>query len=187
MSAADLVIRNARVRGQSGLVDIEVAKTRITAVGAHLPGGVAAELDAAGGLVSPGFANLHLHADKALLGERMRPNVSGTRPQAIEITNDFKRTYDPEEVAKRAGRVLEEGVQNGTTFFRLFADVGTIGGLRAAQGLLRAREQFRDLCRIQVVAFPQEGILRDPGAADLLDAAIIPSPIVAGACHAAYV
>src|SRR5215472_2932490 len=172
MSAADLVIRNARVRGRSGLVDIGVAKTRITAVGARLPGGAAAELDAAGGLVSPGFANLHLHADKALLGELMRPNVSGTLPEAIEMTNDFKRTYDPEEVARRAWRVLDECVENGTTFFRLFADVGTIGGLRAAQGLLRAREQFRDLCRIQVVAFPQEGILRDPGAADLLDAAI---------------
>src|SRR5215467_2622955 len=172
MSAADLVIRNARVRGQSGLVDIGVAKTRITAVGARLPGGAAAELDAAGGLVSPGFANLHLHADKALLGEFMRPNVTGTLPEAIEITNDFKRSYDPEEVARRAARVLEVGVQNGTTFFRLFADVGTIGGLRAARGLLLARERFRDLCRIQVVAFPQEGLLRDPGAAALLDEAL---------------
>src|SRR6185369_11844693 len=93
-----------------------------------------------------GFVNLHLHADKALLGEVMRPNVSGTLPEAIEITNDFKRAYDPEEVARRAGRVLEAGVQHGTTFFRLFADVGTIGGLRAAQGLLLARERFRDLC-----------------------------------------
>src|SRR5215831_2675195 len=172
MSAADLVIRNARVRGRSGLVDIGVAKTRITAVGARLPGGAAAELDAAGCLVAPGFVNLHLHADKALLGEVMRPNLSGTLPEAIEITNDFKRAYDPEEVARRATRVLETGVQNGTTFFRLFADVGTIGGLRAAQGLLLARERFRDLCQIQVVAFPQEGILRDRGAAELLDEAI---------------
>lgn len=69
-------------------------------------------------------------------------------------------------------RVLEAGVQNGTTFFRLFADVGTIGGLRAAQGLLLARERFASLCQIQVVAFLQEGILRDPGAAELLDEAI---------------
>jgi cytosine deaminase len=93
-------------------------------------------------------------------------------PEAIEITNDFKREYDPEEVAARAGRVIEDGVKNGTTFFRLFSDVGTIGGLRAARGLLRAREKYRELCRIQVVAFPQEGISRDPGAAELLDEAI---------------
>jgi cytosine deaminase len=168
----DLVIRKARVRSEKHLVDIGVTKDRIETVGLDLAGTAREEIDAAGCLVTPGFVNLHLHADKSLLGEVMRPNLSGTLPEAIEITNDFKRAYDPEEVARRAGRVLEAGVQNGTTFFRLFADVGTIGGLRAAQGLLLARERFRDLCQIQVVAFPQEGILRDPGAAELLEEAI---------------
>ena len=152
---------------------------RIEAVGPELAA-AAREIDAAGCLVSPGFVNLHLHADKSLLGEVMRPNLTGTLPEAIEITNEFKRGYDPEEVAARAGRVLEAGVQNGTTFFRLFADVGTIGGLRAAQGLLLARERFGDLCRIQVVAFPQEGILRDPGAAELLDEALVQGCDVVG-------
>ena len=61
---------------------------------------------------------------------------------------------------------------NGTTFFRLFCDVGTIGGLRAARGLLLAREKMKKYCRIQVVAFPQEGIVRDPGAAELMEEAI---------------
>jgi cytosine/creatinine deaminase len=168
----DLAIRNAGLRGRGDLVDIAVTGGRIEAVGPRLAGTASLEIDAGGDLVTPGFVNLHLHADKSLLGEVMRPNVSGTLPEAIEITNDFKRRYDPDEVAARAGRVLEAGVQNGTTFFRLFADVGTIGGLRAAQGLLRARERFRDLCRIQIVAFPQEGLLRDPGADDLLEAAI---------------
>ena len=60
------------------------------------------EIDAAGSLVLPGLFNLHFHADKCLLGEVMRPNVSGTLPEAIEITNDFKRKYDPKEVAERA-------------------------------------------------------------------------------------
>jgi cytosine/creatinine deaminase len=54
----------------------------------------------------------------------------------------------------------------------LFSDVGTIGGLRAARGLLLAREKYKGYCDIQVVAFPQEGIARDPGAAELLDEAI---------------
>jgi cytosine deaminase len=172
MPAMDLVIRNARVRGENDVVDIGIAEARIAVVGPRLAAMAGEEIDAAGGLVSPGFVNLHLHADKSLLGEVMRPNVSGTLPEAIEITNEFKRTYDPDEVARRAGRVLEAGVQNGTTFSRLFADVGTIGGLRAARGLLLARERVRDLCRIQVVAFPQEGLLRDPGAAELLEEAI---------------
>lgn len=168
----DVVVRNASLRGQRDTVDIVIAKDRIASVQPKADGKGRTEIDAAGSLVLPGLFNLHLHADKSLLGEVMRPNISGTLPEAIEITNDFKRKYDPEEVAARAVRVLEAGVKNGTTFFRLFADVGTIGGLRAAQGLLLAREKLGRYCDVQVVAFPQEGIARDPGAAELLDEAM---------------
>ena len=168
----DLVVRNARLRGQDQLVDIAIERGRIKAVGHDLGATAHATIDAAEDLVIPGFVNLHLHADKSLLGEVMRPNVSGTLPEAIEITNEFKRKYDPQEVAQRAGRVIETGIRNGTTFFRLFADVGTIGGLRAARGLLLVREKYKNLCDIEVVAFPQEGIARDPGAAELLDEAL---------------
>jgi cytosine/creatinine deaminase len=168
----NLVIRNARVRGQEQLVDIALDGDKISAVTPNLPARGQKEIDAAGSLVLPGLFNFHYHADKCLLGEIMRPNVSGTLPEAIEITNEFKRKYDPAEVAGRAVRTIEQGVKNGTTFFRLFCDVGTIGGLAAARGLLLAREKTRQYCRIQVVAFPQEGIVRDPGAAELMEEAI---------------
>jgi cytosine deaminase len=149
-----LIIRHARVRNQKETVDIAIEGEKISAVAVNLPSSAPNEIDAGGNLVLPGLFNLHYHADKCLLGEIMRPNVSGTLPEAIEITNDFKRSYDPVEVAARAVRTLEQGVKNGTTFFRLFCDVGTIGGLRAARGLLLAREKMKDYCRIQVVAFP---------------------------------
>ncbi len=168
----NLVIRNARIRGQERLVDIGIEGEKIRNVGEKLAGKGRQELDAAGSLVLPGLFNLHFHSDKCLLGEVMRPNVSGTLPEAIEITNDFKRKYDPKEVAARTLRTLETGVKNGTAYFRLFADVGTIGGLEGARGLLLAREQFQRYAQIQVAAFPQEGIVRDPGAAELMDAAI---------------
>jgi len=168
----DLIIRNARIRGREPLVDIAVDGERIAAVEPNVAAGAAREIDASASLVLPGLFNLHFHADKCLLGEIMRPNVSGTLPEAIEITNDFKRNYDPAEVAERAVRAVRVGVMNGTTFFRLFADVGTIGGLRAARGLLLAREKMKQYCTIQVVAFPQEGIVRDPGAAELMEEAI---------------
>ena len=160
------------VRDQKQPVDIAIEGEKISAVGPKLPGKGQKEIDAAGSLVLPGFLNLHYHADKCLLGEIMRPNVSGTLPEAIEITNDHKRNYDPAEVASRAVRTIETGVKNGTTFFRLFCDVGTIGGLKAARGLLLAREKMKNYATIQVVAFPQEGIVRDPGAAELMDEAI---------------
>src|SRR3954447_8877475 len=168
----DMVVRHAVVRGHKGMTDIVIEKDRIARVEAKVAGKGGREIDAAGSLVLPGLFNLHLHADKALLGEVMRPNLSGTLPEAIEITNEFKRKYDPQEVAQRAGRVLETGIRNGTTFCRLFADVGTIGGLRAARGLLLVREKYKDFCDVQVVAFPQEGIVRDPGAAELLAEAL---------------
>jgi cytosine/creatinine deaminase len=168
----ELVIRNAKLRNQTDLVDIAIDEGLISSVQPKATAKGKTEIDAGGSLVLPGMFNLHFHADKSLLGEVMRPNVSGTLPEAIEITNEFKRKYDPKEVAARAMRVLEAGVKNGTTFFRLFADVGTIGGLQAARGLLLAREQFGKYCDIQVVAFPQEGIARDLGAAELLDEAM---------------
>ena len=168
----NFVIRNARVRGQKQSVDIAIDGKKISAVGPKLPAHGQKEIDARGNLVLSGLFNLHYHADKCLLGEIMRPNVSGTLPEAIEITNDFKRKYDPAEVAGRAVSTIKQGVINGTTFFRLFCDVGTIGGLRAARGLLLARDQMKEYCRIQVVAFPQEGIARDPGAAELMEEAI---------------
>jgi cytosine/creatinine deaminase len=168
----NLLIRNARVRGNASLVAIAVENERIAAVGENLAIAARRELDAAGSLVLPGFFNLHFHADKCLLGEIMRPNLSGTLPEAIEITNEFKHRYDPSEVATRAIRAIKTGVMNGTTFFRLFADVGTIGGLQAARGLLLVREKMASYCQIEVVAFPQEGILRDLGAAELMEEAI---------------
>jgi cytosine deaminase len=167
-----LVIRNARIRTEQRTVDIFIEGGRIKAIAPQLGETGSPEIDAKSSLVLPGLFNMHFHADKCLLGEVMRPNISGTLPEAIEITNDFKRKYDPEEVAARAIRAIEAGVKNGTTFFRLFADVGTIGGLRAARGLMLARERMRPYCDLQVVAFPQEGIVRDPGAAELLEEAI---------------
>jgi len=168
----DIIIRNATLRERKGPVDIAMEKDKIAAVQPKIAEKGRREIDAAGSLVLPGLFNLHFHADKCLLGEIMRPNVSGTLPEAIEITNEFKRSYDPEEVASRAIRALQAGVKNGTSFFRLFADVGTIGGLRAARGLLLAREKMQRYCDIQVVAFPQEGIVRDPGAAKLMEEAM---------------
>ena len=99
-TANNLVVRNARLRGQDQLVDIGIDNGKITAVGPKLAGKGQQELDAAGSLLLPGLLNLHLHCGQVLLGEVMRPNVSGTLPEAIEITNDFKRHYDPAEVAR---------------------------------------------------------------------------------------
>lgn len=162
-----LTIRRARLRGREGLFDILVEGGRIAAIEPMLPPGEET-IDAAGGLVTATFVNPHIHLDKAMLGEVMRPNVSQTLEEAIRITWDHKRRYTPEEIVARAGRVLEEGVTYGTTVFRAFADVDSVGGLVPVEGILALRGRYAHLARVQVVAFPQEGIVRDPGTDRLL-------------------
>ena len=114
----DMIVRHAVVRGHQGVVDIVIEKDHIASVQPKAPDKGRREIDAAGSLVLPGLFNLHFHADKCLLGEIMRPNLSGTLPEAIEITNDFKRKYDPAEVAERTLRVLETGGEERHNLFQ---------------------------------------------------------------------
>lgn len=167
-----LALRNGCVQGRDDPVDVVIDGEHISAVGPEVGAGADEAIDVTGYTVLPGFVDPHVHLDKCLLGEVMRPNRSGTLQEAIEITNEFKRSYNPDEVADRAVQVIEEAVRNGTTHLRVFVDVGTIGGLVPYEGLSLARERVGNLADIQLVAFPQEGIVRDPGAAELMEEAL---------------
>jgi cytosine deaminase len=162
-----LVLRNARLRDREGLHDIAIEGPAVSAIGAT-PARGSREIDVEGRLVTASFVNPHVHLDKALLGERMRPNRSGTLEEAVEITHEFKRHYTVADVKTRAARVLEMAVAAGTTLVRGFADVDGIGGLTGVQALLELRQEYRDVIDLQVVAFPQEGLIRHPAAHDLL-------------------
>jgi cytosine/creatinine deaminase len=176
----DLVVRRARRRGTSTPCDIAIDRGAIVAVEASVPARGAHEIDAAGRLVTPPLVNPHVHLDKARLGDVMRPNRSQTLQEAIEITWDFKRAYTEEDLVERAGAVIEMGVREGTLAVRAFADVGSVGGLVPVRGLIAARERYRHLAKVEIVAFPQEGILRDPGAEALLREAMALGADVAG-------
>jgi cytosine deaminase len=163
----DLVIRDARVDGAR--VDIGIAGERIAELGSGLDGPV---LDAGGRLVSPAFVQPHIHLDKVLTGSLVGPNRSGKLAEAISISHRVKRAATAEEVRARAGEVIRAAVIAGTTAIRSHVDVDTIGGLKGLRGVAAAREDHADLCEIQLVAFPQEGIWRDPGADELMAAAM---------------
>ncbi|MSO42379.1 MAG: hypothetical protein EXQ70_10885 [Solirubrobacterales bacterium] len=162
------IIRNAALRGREGRWDVAIEEERIAAVETKVDAAAELELDAEGRLLVPAFVNAHMHFDKCMLGDVMRPNESQTLPEAIQITWDHKRNYTPEEIADRAAPVVELGIVHGTTAFRAFADVDTIGGTVPVQGLLELRKRFEGQVLMEVVAFPQEGIVRDPGCAELL-------------------
>jgi cytosine/creatinine deaminase len=164
--------RQARLRGRDGTWDIGISADRITAVAERLPDEAAREVDAAGNLVLPTYVNGHIHLDKCFLQETMRPNKDYTFGECLELTWEHKARYTTEDILERAGRAIREGLLNGTTVFRALADVDSIGKLRGLEGLLALRERWRDVAYIEVVAFPQEGILRDPGTAELLEEAM---------------
>jgi cytosine/creatinine deaminase len=168
----DLLIRRARVEGRPELVDIAVSGGRIERVGDRVAGGGRAEIDAGGRLVSPAFVQPHIHLDKAGTLPLLGGNRTGTLAEAISILHRIKRSATPEEVAARAGTVIRQAVLSGTTRIRSHVDVDTVGGLTPLRGVLRAAREHADLCDIQVVAFPQEGIARDPGTAGLMEAAM---------------
>lgn len=168
----ELAIRNAHLRGRTSLVDILIRDGVIASIEQDKHTTADHELDAEGRLALPGFVDAHIHLDKALLGEKMRANPSWSINEGIEITNEFKRQYDPSEVSHRAVRVMREALRNGTTTLRTFVDIGTIGGVAGLEGLLLARDAMAGLLDVQIVAFPQEGIVRDPGADKLLDKAL---------------
>ncbi|MBI3456566.1 MAG: amidohydrolase family protein [Candidatus Rokubacteria bacterium] len=168
----DLVIRRARIWGRDGLWDVAVAGGRYAEIARAATARGAREVEAGGRLLAPAFIDPHIHLDKVLVAEDVRPNRSGTLREAIEILWERKAAYTVEEIVRRAGQVIESAVLTGTTRIRTHVDVDTIGKLRPLEGVVAARERYRDLVDLQIVAFPQEGIVRDPGTADFLAEAV---------------
>jgi cytosine deaminase len=165
----DILVRNVALWGSDGLCDLGIANGRFVDIKEGAGSPVAAlTLDAEGRMAVPGFVEPHIHLDKALISERAPVNVSGTLTEAIEILWEIKRNYTVDEIAGRASRVLERALENGISRLRTHVDVDPIGGTRPAEGLIRARERFRDLMEIQIVAFPQEGIVKSPGTEALM-------------------
>jgi cytosine/creatinine deaminase len=164
----DTIIRRAAIRGRDGAWDVGVEGETIAAVEQSIDGSADREIDGEGCLLTPGFVNAHVHLDKCMLGEVMRPNISSTLQEAIEITWDHKRNYTVEEIADRAAPVVDLGIVNGTTAVRVFSDVDNIGRTTPFEGVLELKKRFEGETTMEVVAFPQEGIIRNEGCADLM-------------------
>jgi cytosine deaminase len=169
---SELVLRHARVEGRPALTDIAISGGVISQVTDDVAGDRESELDVGGRLVSPAFVQPHIHLDKVGTLPLLGRNASGTLAEAIEILHRIKRSSTAAEVAARAGVVIRQAVLSGTTRIRTHVDVDTVGGLTPLEGVMQAAREHADLCDIQIVVFPQEGIVRDPGTAEFMDAAM---------------
>jgi cytosine/creatinine deaminase len=151
--------------------DVLVIGERIAAVGDGAAKNVKERIDATGKLLLPAFVDIHIHLDKVLIRDELNDH-DGTLAGAISAIHERKRRYTEEDVRARARRVIELSVMHGCTRLRSHVDVDTIGGLIPLLGVQAAARDCIGLADLQTVAFPQEGILRDPGALALLEAAL---------------
>ncbi|HMJ38227.1 MAG TPA: amidohydrolase family protein [Verrucomicrobiae bacterium] len=152
-------------------VDVVVDGERIVRIGAGAAEGVSPATDCAGKLLLPAYIDAHVHLDKVLIRGELREH-DGTLGGAIGAIHERKRRYTVADVAARARAVIERSVALGTTRLRSHVDVDTIGGLVPLEGVMTAAEACADIAEVSTIAFPQEGLLRDPGAYDLMRAAL---------------
>jgi cytosine/adenosine deaminase-related metal-dependent hydrolase len=113
-----------------------------------------------------------MHLDKTLTGLPWMGHAAGpTRMSRIE-TDKTILPYLPLSTEERAGNLIRECVARGTCHLRTHVDIDLESGLAKLEGVLAARERYCDRATVQIVAFPQSGVMRCPGVLDLLDAAV---------------
>ncbi len=176
----DLLFRKARLADDAPLMDIAIERGKIADIGPKLECGSAIEIDAAGRVLIPGLVESHLHLEKAFVKDR-KPNRSGTLMEAIEVTAALKPTFTREDIEARSRRVIRQLVGFGSTHVRAHAEFDPAQGFTGFDAVLDLRREFADVIDIQVVAFPQEGILKAPGTGAMMVEAMKKGADVVGA------
>lgn len=172
-----LLIQNARILGHSGAEDILIGDDgRYLKIAPRIDVSAcpdAKRIDAGEMMAAPTFVNTHMHFDKAYTSLRGREDSTETLEDSIRIMHDRIRQYTVEDVYQRALRAIRECVMYGTTKLRTNVDISNLDPkLVALQGVLLAKEATKDICDLQVIAFPQEGIFRNRGTDRLLHEAM---------------
>lgn len=155
-------------------VDIEVEGGRIAALLPTSTTGIGADtVDLGGAFTMPPLVDGHIHLDKTLLGLPWVPNQAKGNRVADRIEAERKvRAARTVPEAETGANLVRQVVASGTLHMRSHVDVDNQLGLRNLHEILKVRERFRDLVTIEIVAFPQSGILKSPGTAALLDEAV---------------
>lgn len=177
MESFDVLVRNGVLRGdEEKTVDIAIKAGKIAAIAPKIEGTATTEVDAAGNLVTESFVNTHLHLckvytlmmmDEAALKDYHGADM-GKAMTAIELAAKVKDQYDEKWIIKNVRKATALAGRYGCTHIRAFADVDSKAKLEGVKALIKAREEFKGIVDIQVVAFAQDGIVREPGAEDLL-------------------
>lgn len=168
----DLVVRNVVLPDGGDPVDIAIANGRIADIarGIEAPA-TAQEIDGGGHLVTTPFVDSHFHMDSTLSYGQPRVNASGTLLEGISLWGELRPTLDVDAFKERARKLCHWSIARGTLAIRSHVDISD-PRLLAVQALLEIRDEFRDWLDIQLVAFPQDGVLRLAGAEESLKRAL---------------
>lgn len=179
----DLIVKNATLpSGKTGM-DIGCSNGKIIAIEANLAAEANTILDAEGYLVSPPFIDPHFHMDATLSLGTPRMNVSGTLLEGIALWSELKPVQSVEEIIERAMRYCDLAVSMGIGAIRSHVDICD-DELKGVQALLEVRTKVAPYLDLQLVAFPQDGIFRDPTAQqNLIRALDMGVEIVGGIPH----
>lgn len=167
-----MLLRNVRPFGTAP-VDVLVLEGAIASIGADLPPppGIVTE-DGCGQLLLPGLVEGHAHLDKTLWGGMWyRNEVGPTRFDRIDNERAWRMSGRHDAEARSLG-LARAYLAAGTTRMRTHADIDPDIGLRHLHATARTRDALAGLLEMQIVAFPQSGVIRCPGVAALMDAAL---------------
>ena len=166
----DCLIENARLIGQETLCQIGIDEGRISFVGEKASEESESKIDAKGNLVLPTFIEPHIHLDKVLLSEKLKE--ANSISEARQMVREAKRGFSVDEIKDRASRVIPWALQNGVTIIRTHLDVDSSVKTRSIEAILQLEKKYRNVLDLQIVAFPQEGIIKDSEVPELLRSAV---------------
>jgi cytosine/creatinine deaminase len=179
----DLIIRNAALADGRAGIDIGIEGGRIVALQAALAARAVEEIDAAGDLVSAPFVDAHFHMDSTLSYGQPRVNRSGTLLEGIALWGELKPTLAQDALIARAMQYCDWAVARGLLAIRTHVDVCD-DRLLAVEALLEVKRRVAPYIDLQLVAFPQDGLLRSPTAlANLKRAIAMGVDVVGGIPH----
>ncbi len=182
MNQDRIVLQNVNIY-QQGLADVLIEGGVIRRISADLKGQAeeARRYDLEKQLMVPPYVESHIHLDYAYTANHPGAvNNTGTLFEGIARWSEMKRKDTVEAVKERAKRALRNQILSGIQYVRTHVDI-TEPNLTGLKALLELREEFRDFVKIQIVAFPQEGLYCYPGAEELLEEALKMGADVVGA------
>ncbi|NGO74105.1 amidohydrolase family protein [Streptomyces sp. YC504] len=175
-----MLIRNVRPWGGEAS-DIELKDGKIAAVLPHDPARAEAgeSVDGRGRLALPTFSDVHCHLDSNRIGLPFRPHTG--KPGVWGMTmNDREHWREDGPVADRTTRLLGRMIERGTTRVRSYAQIDADCGLERFEGVLAAKEAHKDRADLEIIAFPQAGLLLEKGVPELMDQALASGAAVVG-------